>query len=66
MATGSTDEPEEAKERVLRTIEELREQVRCLEIENAAIKSSRDYFQSENAELKKQVAYWRKQSEKAA
>jgi len=66
MATGSTDEPEEAKERVLRTIEELREHVRCLEIENAAIKSSRDYFQSENAELKKQVAYWRKQSEKAA
>lgn len=66
LAIGSVDEPAEAKATVLRTMEELREQVRCLEIENAAIKSSRDYFQSENAELKKQVAYWRKQAEKAA
>lgn len=66
LAIGSTDEPEEAKATVLRTMEDLREQVRCLEIENDAIKASRNHFQSENAELKKQVAYWRKQAEKAA
>lgn len=66
LSIGSTDDPEEAKATVLRTMEELREQVRCLEIENAAIKASRNHFQSENAELKKQVTYWRKQAEKAA
>jgi FtsZ-binding cell division protein ZapB len=37
------------------TIEELREQIRILEIENQSLKISRDTFQRENAELKKTV-----------
>ena len=33
------------------TINELREQVRVLEIDNAALRDSRDMFQARNAEL---------------
>jgi hypothetical protein len=41
-----------------------RAQIKALEAELRAVKSSRDQFQSKNAELIKQVSYWRKRAEK--
>ena len=43
---------------------EYRAQIKALEAELRAVKNSRDQFQSKNAELIKQVAYWRKKAEK--
>jgi len=37
------------------TIKELREQIRLLEIDNRALRDSRDMFQNRNAELMKMV-----------
>ena len=45
--------------------QELRAQVKGLEAELVAVKNSRDQFQSKNADLIKQVNYWRKRAEKA-
>lgn len=44
------------------TIESLREEIRILKIENEALKISRDTFQNENAQLKKQVAALQRKS----
>jgi predicted nucleic acid-binding Zn-ribbon protein len=46
------------------TIKDLRAQIRLLEIELAAVKQSRDTFQSENAQLMKQVAMLQKKIKK--
>lgn len=60
---GGTDEEKgEARE----IINGLREEVRVLKIELAAVKQSRDTFQSENAQLKQQVAMQQRQLKKAA
>lgn len=42
------------------TIKELRERVRILEIDNEALRKSRDQFQAENAQMKKQIAMLQK------
>ena len=42
------------------TIESLREEIRILKIENEALRVSRDTFQNENAQLKKQIAMMKK------
>ena len=52
-ALGGTDDEKKLAEQ---TIAELREKVRILEIELVAVKSSRDTYQLENAQLRKQVA----------
>jgi septal ring factor EnvC (AmiA/AmiB activator) len=44
---------------------EYRNQIKALEAELRAVKNSRDQFQQKNAELIKQVSYWRKKAEKA-
>lgn len=44
------------------TIESLREEIRILKIENEALRISRDTFQNENAQLKKQVAALQRKS----
>ena len=62
LAVKSAPDPKLAEE----TIAELREEVRVLRIELAAVKTSRDQFQSENAQLKKQVASYQRQLKKAA
>jgi hypothetical protein len=41
-------------------IEDLREELRLTKIELEAVKISRDQFQAENAQLKKQVAAMRR------
>ena len=45
--------------------ETLRSQITGLEAELKAVKNSRDQFQAKNADLIKQVNYWRKRAEKA-
>jgi len=62
LAVKSAPDPKLAEE----TIAELREEVRILRIELAAVKTSRDQFQSENAQLKKQVSSYQRQLKKAA
>lgn len=47
-------------------ISELRATVATLERDLSAVKVSRDGLMVENAELKRQVAYWRKRAEKVA
>lgn len=53
---GTEDEKAAAQE----LITELKESVRILEIELVAVKKSRDQYQAENAQLKKQVAMQQK------
>lgn len=55
LAVAATGGTEEEKKLAETTIAELREKVRILEIELVAVKSSRDTYQMENQQLKKQV-----------
>jgi hypothetical protein len=55
---------EEEKTQAAQTIAELRGRVLVLEAENAALKVSRDTYQREASEAKKDAIYWRKQAEK--
>lgn len=66
LAVEAMDASEEEKTAAAQTIAELRNQVSMMEAELSAVKASRDTYMRENAELKKQVNYWRKQAEKAA
>jgi DNA-directed RNA polymerase subunit L len=61
MASG-TDDVE--KEKAQSIIKDLRAQIRLLEIELKAVKSSRDQFQAENAQLMKQVQIMQKKLKK--
>ncbi len=56
LAVEAMDATPEEKLAATETIEELREQIRILEIENQSLKISRDTFQRENGELKRTVA----------
>lgn len=56
LAVSAMGGTEEEKKMAEQTIGELREKVRILEIELVAVKTSRDTYQSENQQLKKQVA----------
>jgi len=57
LAVKGSSDPELAG----KTIAELRDEIKQLTIELNSVKISRDQFQAENAQLKKQVAYLRKQ-----
>lgn len=59
------DATEEEKLSALETINALRKQVKDLERDLAAVTSSRNDFQQKNAELMKQVTFWKKKAEKA-
>jgi hypothetical protein len=65
LAVKSLPVSEEAKAEVQQTIEELREQVKTLEFQLRTMTQSRNEFQSKNAEMIKQMAYWKKRAEKA-
>jgi len=56
--------PEE-KQAATTLIDELREDLRITKIELAAVKQSRDQYQSENSQLKKQVLSMQRQLKKA-
>lgn len=66
LAVGVMDATEEEKQAAAETLESQRQIIATLEAEVRALKVSRDGFQAENAELKRQVAYWRKRAEKVA
>ena len=56
LAVASVGGESEEKDLAAKTIADLREQVRILEIDNTALKKSRDQFQNENAQMKRQIA----------
>ncbi len=62
LATGQL--PEEEIVSAEQTIIDLRKQVRTIELELDAVKSSRDIYQRENAELKKQCKYYQNKLKK--
>ena len=64
LAVSTMDATVEEKALVAKTIEGLREEIRLLKIELSSVKISRDSFQAENAQLKKQIAMMRKQIDK--
>lgn len=57
--------PEEQTQYV-ETMAELRSTIKAQEAEIAALKSSRDTLLAKNAEMLKQIGYWKKKAEKAA
>lgn len=65
IAIGQWDASEIEKIDAQETIEALREQVRILEIDNQALRESRDMFQNRNAELIKTVNSLKKKLQKA-
>jgi hypothetical protein len=65
LAVLKMDTDDEAKAEVSSTIEELRTQVKDLEMQLKAVTISRNDFQNKFAEAIKQVSYWKKRSEKA-
>jgi hypothetical protein len=60
LAVVAMDATEEEKKQAEQTISDLREEIRLLKIENEALKISRDTFQAENAQMKKQIAMLQK------
>lgn len=64
LGVAAMEGTEEEKSIAAETIESLREEVRVLNIELAAVKQSRDRFQSEVAELKKQCESQQRQLKK--
>lgn len=66
LAVEQMDVSDEGKLEAAQIIEELRTKVRHLEDELLAVKSSRNNFQLENAQLKKQIARMQRQEQRAA
>ena len=66
LAINNMEATAEEKSAAEETIASLRIQVKTLEVELAAVKLSRDQYQAKNAEMIKQVNYWRKKAEKVA
>jgi hypothetical protein len=66
IAIGQWDASEIEKIDAQETIENLREQIRVLEIDNQALRESRDMFQNRNAELIKSVNSLKKKLQKGA
>jgi ParB-like chromosome segregation protein Spo0J len=66
LALKVSDIPEEEKHDIEATILELRATIKAQEAEIAALKSSRDQLLAKNADMLKQLAYWKKQATKAA
>jgi len=52
------------EEKVVNEINELQKRVKVLESELSVVKNSRDQFQNKNAELIKEVTYWRNRCKK--
>jgi hypothetical protein len=64
IAIGQWDASEIEKIDVEETIADLRERIRLLEIDNKALRESRDMFQNRNAELMKTVTYLQRKLKK--
>ena len=66
LAVSAMEGTDEEKQAANEMISDLTEKLRIAEIEIVSLKGSRDRFQNECAQLKKQVAYYQKQLKKAA
>lgn len=66
LAVKALDVTEEEKIQYQSTVDELRAKVKTLEAENNALKSSRDQLLSKNADMLKQISYWKKRAERVA
>lgn len=66
LAIVQMDDLTEAQQEVKETIISLRERVAELEAEVAGLKNSRNHLQHENTELKKTLAYWKRQASKVS
>jgi uncharacterized ParB-like nuclease family protein/transcriptional regulator with XRE-family HTH domain len=64
LAVGAMDASEDERAMAQETIDELRQQVRNLTIELEAVKKSRDQYQMECSQLKKQVGMYQRQLKK--
>jgi ParB-like chromosome segregation protein Spo0J len=64
LSVHQMDATEEEKVSALDTINELRNRIKDLERELAAVTTSRNDFQLKNSELLKQVVYWKKKADK--
>jgi hypothetical protein len=65
LAVKSLPVSQTAKKEIAETIETLRAEVKDLEFQLRTMTQSRNEFQSKNAEMIKQMAYWKKRAEKA-
>jgi len=65
LAIKSLPVSETAKQEIEETIESLRAEVKELEFQLRTMTQSRNEFQSKNAEMIKQMNYWKKRAEKA-
>jgi len=65
LAIKSLPASETAKQEIEETIESLRAQVKDLELQLRTMTQSRNEFQTKNADMIKQMAYWKKRAEKA-
>jgi vacuolar-type H+-ATPase subunit I/STV1 len=66
LAVKSMDVSEEDKRSAQELIDELRATIKSQEAQIKGLTASRDAYQQKNAELLKQVNYWKKQVPKAA
>ena len=66
LAVQNMDATEEEKRATAYIIEDLRNQVKMLEAENRALKVSRDQLQAKNADMLKQLNYYKKKVDKQA
>lgn len=64
IAVGVMDAPPEAKKQAEETIKELRERVRLLEMEVESLKTSRDSYMKQNAEMQKQLNWYKNKLKK--
>jgi uncharacterized ParB-like nuclease family protein len=64
VAVAAMEGTPEEKQAATELISELREELRITKIELAAVKQSRDQYQSENSQLKKQVLSMQRQQKK--
>ena len=65
LAVRSLPVSEKARTEVQETIESLREEVKGLEFKLRTMTQSRNEFQNKNAEMIKQMTYWKKRAERA-
>lgn len=65
LAVGVMDGTDEEKQEAAETITDLRQQVKTLTAENAALRASRDHYQSEASQLRKQIKMNEKELKKA-
>jgi hypothetical protein len=64
LAVGLMDGTPEEKQKAQSIIEEQVERIKSLEAQVKGLTASRDAYQLKNAELIKQVSYWKKQAQK--